>query len=239
MKIGIIGYGKMGREIEKIARERNHEVELIIDLNNMVELASDALEKIDVAFEFTQPDSAYSNIMKCFESNTAVVCGTTGWLSKFEEVKNHCVKNHKTFFYAPNYSIGVNILFAINRQLAKIMNRFTDYEVEIEEIHHVQKLDKPSGTAITLANDIISNIDRKVKWEKELKKQDEDIPIRSVRKDMVTGTHTIIYDSYVDKLEIKHEAKSRKGFALGAIFAAEFLKTKTGFYGMNDLLGLY
>ena len=238
MKIGIIGYGKMGREIEKTAQERNHKVELIIDISNKNEFISANLKKVDVAFEFTQPDSAYSNIMKCFESDTPVVCGTTGWLSKFEKARKYCIKNHKTFFYASNFSVGINILFTLNRQLAKIMNQFTDYDVEIEEIHHIQKLDAPSGTAIVIANDIISNMDRKIRWKKELKKHEGDIPIRSIRKDMVPGIHTLTYNSPVDKLKIIHEAKSRKGFALGALLAAEFINGKTGFYGMNDLLRL-
>ena len=236
MKIALLGYGKMGREIEKIALQRNHSVILTIDIDNQNQLTPDNLKKADVAIDFSTPDSAYQNIMKCFEADVPIVCGTTGWLEKFDKVTAYCKNNGKTFFYASNYSLGVNIFFDLNRKLARMMNRFGDYDVSIEEIHHIHKLDKPSGTAITLAEGIIGEIDRKKHWELDKKSDKDCIPIYSIREGEVPGTHNIKYDSPIDSIEIVHTAKNRKGLALGAILAAEFIQNKTGYFSMSDIM---
>ena len=236
MKIALLGYGKMGKEIEKIALHRKHSIVLKIDINNQNEFTAGILKKADVAIDFSIPESAYSNIMKCFEANIPVVCGTTGWLDRFDEVVTYCEKNKKSFFYASNYSIGVNILFDINCKLARLMNRYTDYNVSIEEIHHVHKLDAPSGTAISLAQDIISELDRKDHWELNQESGTNAIAIQSVREGEIPGIHTIKYDSPIDSVEIRHAAKNRKGLALGAVLAAEFIQNKTGFFSMKNLM---
>ncbi len=236
MNIALIGYGRMGKEIEAAAKERNHEIPLIIDIDNSNELNEQNLKNIDVAIEFTIPESAFNNIMTCFNANVPVVSGTTGWLDNYETVKSYCDSQGKTFFYAPNYSIGVNILFKVNAYLAKIMNNFSNYEVGIEETHHKYKLDSPSGTAIKLANDIIQRIDRKKLWEEDTDLNDETINIHAIREDNIPGIHTITYDSDIDSISLTHSAKSRKGFALGAVMAAEFTKDKSGLYSMDDLL---
>jgi len=236
MNIAILGYGKMGKEIEKITLERNHKVLLIIDIDNQSEFTSENLLNIDVAVDFSMPDCAYTNIVRCFEANTPVVSGTTGWLDKFDKVISMCKEKEQTFFYASNFSLGVNIFFELNRNLARIMNSFSDYDIVIEEKHHTQKLDAPSGTAIKLANDIISVLDRKSRWELDKASESDSIKISAIRKNKITGIHTITYDSPMDFIEIKHSAKSRKGFALGAILAAEFIKDKKGYFTMNDLL---
>ncbi len=236
MNIAIIGYGKMGKEIETLAIQRGHKIRLIIDKHNLLELNDKNLEEIDVAIEFTTPETAYDNYLKCFAANVPVVSGSTGWLDRFNELKKYCINNKKTFFYASNFSLGVNILFEINKQLARIMNQFDNYNIEIEEIHHTEKLDAPSGTAINLANDIINNIDRKEKWTKENETIESDLAIKSLRKVKIPGIHTIKYESDVDTLLINHSAKSRKGFALGAVLSAEYVNGKNGFFGMNDLL---
>ncbi|RLD62024.1 MAG: 4-hydroxy-tetrahydrodipicolinate reductase [Bacteroidetes bacterium] len=237
MKIAIIGYGKMGTEIEKIAIERNHEIVLKINDKNLSDFSTENLKNADVAIDFSTPKSAYGNILKCFESGVSVVAGTTGWLQNYDNAVAECKKQKLAFFYASNFSLGVNIFFEINKHLAKIMNKYSDYDITIEEAHHIHKIDAPSGTAITLANDIIKNIDRKKAWNKTNKDKNE-IQISSVREGNIPGTHTIIYDSYVDKLEIKHIAKNRQGFALGAVLAAEFIQNKNGIFDMNDLLNL-
>ncbi len=236
MNIAILGYGKMGKEIEIIALERNHKVPLIIDIENETELTGKNLLNIDVAIDFSIPGSAYPNIVKCFEANTPVVSGTTGWLDKIDKVISMCREKGQTFFYASNFSLGVNIFFELNRNLAGMMNAFSEYDIAIEETHHTQKLDAPSGTAIKLAGDIISVIDRKNKWELNKASESNSIRITAIRKDNIPGIHTITYDSPVDFIEIKHSAKSRKGFALGAILAAEFIKDKKGYFTMKDLL---
>jgi 4-hydroxy-tetrahydrodipicolinate reductase len=236
MNIAIIGYGKMGREIEKTAIERGHKTGLIIDIDNQADLNQKNLSDIDVAIDFSIPDSAYSNILKCFEYNIPIVSGTTGWLDKLEEIKSICRDKNQTFFYAANYSLGVNIFMQLNKYLAEIMNSFPDYEITMEEIHHKQKLDAPSGTAIKLANDIIPSVKRKNKWELNKASDNSTIKITAYRKDNVPGIHKITYDSPMDTVEIKHSAKNRKGFALGALMAAEFIKDKKGYYTINDLL---
>jgi dihydrodipicolinate reductase len=236
MKIALIGYGKMGREIEKIALERGNEIVSIIDINNQQDFDSQAFLSADVAIEFTQPQTAFGNYKKCFERNMPVVAGTTGWLQHMDEVKKACEENGQTFFYASNYSIGVNIFFAVNKYLAKIMNQFPLYEVSMEEIHHIHKLDSPSGTGITLAEGILENIDRKTVWKEAQEGNENELLIHSRREGEVPGTHSVKYESEMDVIRIEHEAKSRKGFALGAVLAAEFTKGKKGFLTMNNML---
>jgi len=238
MKLALLGYGKMGREIEKMALQRNHTIVLLIDINNQDELTTSNLKKADVAIDFSTPESAFPNIMKCFEADVPIVCGTTGWLDKFKDVISFCEKNGKTFFYASNYSIGVNIFFEINRKLAHIMNRFTDYNVSIEEIHHIHKLDAPSGTAITLAEGIINELDRKKDWILGEEQNVNSISIQAIRENEIPGTHSIKYDSPIDSIDIKHTAKNRKGLALGALLAAEFIKNKTGYFSTKDLMNV-
>lgn len=236
MNIALIGYGKMGHEIEKIALKRGHNIVSIIDMNNLEEFNSPALKSADVAIEFSTPDSAIQNYRKCFEVGVAVVAGTTGWLEHLDEVKRACAEQGKTFFYASNYSLGVNIFFALNKYLAKIMNNYTSYEVKMEEVHHIHKLDAPSGTAITLAEDLIKEVDRKERWSLEIEEKQTDLPIHCIREGEVPGIHEIIYESEADIISIKHDAKSRVGFALGAVLAAEFTNGKKGFLGMGDML---
>ncbi len=238
MKIALLGYGKMGKEIEKIALERKHEITLVIDINNQHEFSVENLKKSDVAIDFSTPQTAYANILKCFEAGIPVVCGTTGWLDKLEDIRERCADNTQTFFYASNYSVGVNVFFALNRMLASLMNQLPDYDAEIKEIHHIHKLDAPSGTAITLANDLITTVDRKKQWELGQASSKDTLKITAVRENEVPGTHIITWDSPVDRIEIMHEAKSRKGFALGAVLAAEFIKDKKGVYSMEDMLKL-
>lgn len=237
MKLAIIGYGKMGHEIEKIALDRGHEIVSIIDINN-ADTAFDTPEfkSADVAIEFSTPHTAIDNYKKCFAANVPVVAGTTGWLEHIDEVKKICEEGKKTFFYASNYSIGVNIFFALNEYLAKIMNNFSEYNVKMEEIHHIHKLDAPSGTAITLAEGILKNIDRKNRWNLETENHTADLSIHCIREGEVPGIHEIMYESEADIISIKHDAKNRKGFALGAVLAAEFTKGKKGFLGMKDML---
>ncbi len=236
MKIALIGYGKMGKEIEKIAIERAHEVLYKFDVTNEDNFTVENLKKVDVAIEFTQPSSAYKNYLKCFEANISVVSGTTGWLDNLPDVKSQCENNNQTFFYASNFSLGVNLFFKLNKSLSKLMNKVEGYDASISETHHTEKKDAPSGTAITLAEDIISNISSKEKWVKENAVNNTELAIRSFREDKVPGLHTIKYESDVDYIEIMHSAKSRKGFALGAVLAAELCQTKSGFLSMDDLL---
>lgn len=236
MKIALIGYGKMGKEIEKISIERGHQIVSIIDENNISEFDSPTFKSADVAIEFTTPATAMNNFRKCFQANVPVVAGTTGWLEHLPEVKNACEKENQTFFYASNYSLGVNIFFAVNRYLAKIMNNYPDYSVKMEEVHHIHKLDAPSGTAITLAEGIIENLDRKKSWKLETETDPSDLAIHCIREGEVPGIHEILYQSDADVISIKHDAKNRKGFALGAVLAAEFTKDKKGFLGMKDML---
>ena len=235
MKIALIGYGKMGKTIEKIALERGHEIVSVIDVSNPEDFNSAAFKSADVAIEFTVPSTALSNYMKCFEANVPVVSGTTGWLDRMDEVKEKCEKEGKTFFYASNYSIGVNIFFAVNSYLARIMNNFPSYNVRMTETHHIHKLDAPSGTAITLAEGILEQVDRKERWVLETEEKPTDLAIHAIREGEVPGIHEIIYDSEADDIRIKHGAKSRAGFALGAVVAAEFTAGKKGFLGMKDL----
>jgi 4-hydroxy-tetrahydrodipicolinate reductase len=236
MNIALIGFGKMGREIEKIALERKHEIVSIIDVSNPEDFDSPQFLSAETAIEFSQPGSAFANYQKCFDRNIPVVTGTTGWLSRLDEIKRICETGNQTFFYASNFSIGVNIFFAVNRYLAKIMNSFPTYEVGMKEIHHIHKPDSPSGTGITLAEDILKNIDRKKQWKEAAEGDSTDLLIHAERKGEVPGIHEIFYESETDVISIKHEAKSRKGFALGAVLAAEFVKGKKGFLTMDDML---
>lgn len=236
MKIALIGYGKMGKEIEQILIARGHTIPLIIDLNNTNDLDAAHLKEIDVAIEFTTPSTAYGNVVKCLEAGVPVVCGTTAWLDKLPQVEQLCKEKNGTFFYASNYSIGVNIFFEINRRLAQLMNRFGEYDVTIEETHHTQKKDAPSGTAVTLAEGILENLDRKQKWVCGTTTVPEELEVVAIRRSVVPGTHTVTYESDVDSLSITHMAKSRRGFALGAVLAAEFLYGKTGIFSMKDLM---
>jgi 4-hydroxy-tetrahydrodipicolinate reductase len=236
MKIALIGYGKMGKEIEKIALSRGHAITLKVDADNASTYTIEELKTADVAIEFSTPEAAITNIYKCFEANIPVVVGTTGWLDHLPEVKLKCEEKNQTLFYASNYSIGVNLFFKLNEYLAKLMNDYPEYNVSMEEIHHVHKLDSPSGTAISLANQIITNNNIKQKWVNDNTDQKNEVGIISKRIDEVPGTHTITYGSEVDEISITHVAHSRKGFALGAVIAAEWVKNKEGIFGMNDLL---
>jgi 4-hydroxy-tetrahydrodipicolinate reductase len=238
MNIALIGYGKMGKEIEQIAISRGHTIVLKVDVSNATTYTLDELKKADVAIEFSTPEAAINNIYKCFDANVPVVVGTTGWLSKLDEVKQKCATQQQTLFYASNYSIGVNLFFKLNEYLAKLMNNYPDYNVSMEEIHHVHKLDAPSGTAISLANQVIEQLDEKQKWVNEASNSKHDLSIISKRIDEVPGTHTVTYNSAVDEISITHIAHNRKGFALGAVVASEWIKGKKGVFGMNDLMNL-
>lgn len=238
MKIALIGYGKMGHEIEKIALERGHEIVCIIDINEEDKFSSPAFQSAEAAIEFTTPGSALQNYRRAFAAGVPVVSGTTGWLDHLDEIREACDKEGKTFFYASNFSLGVNIFFALNNFLAGIMNRFPDYDVRMEETHHMHKLDAPSGTAITLAEGILAHIDRKEKWVLGETGKADELPIKASREGEVPGIHTVIYESDADSIRINHDAKSRRGFALGAVLAAEFTRGRKGFLEMNDMLGI-
>lgn len=235
MKIALIGYGKMGKTIERIALDRGHEIVSIIDIDNRSDFDSEAFKSADVAIEFTIPSMAFDNYMKCFDAGVPVVSGTTGWLDKMPEIKEKCEKEGKTFFYASNFSIGANILFTLNKYLAKIMNNFPEYNVHITETHHIHKLDAPSGTAISLAEDLLAEVERKKHWVLGEEKDPADLPIAAIREGEVPGCHEIVYESEVDTIRIEHNAKSRAGLALGAVVAAEFTAGKKGFLSMSDL----
>ena len=236
MKIALIGYGKMGKAIAQVAEKRNHEVVFTIDKDNTDDLNPTNLANIDVAIEFSEPGAAYDNIVKCFKSNTPVVTGTTGWPDKFEEIKKQCKEGNQTLFYASNFSLGMNLVFTMNKQLAKWMNSHEEYDVSIDETHHSQKLDSPSGTAITLAKGILENIDRKSNWINKAADNPEQLSVTSHREEKVPGIHNIKYVSSFDSIEITHTAHSREGFALGALVAAEWIAGKKGIFTMDDLL---
>jgi 4-hydroxy-tetrahydrodipicolinate reductase len=236
MRILLLGYGKMGKTIEQIAISRNHTVPFKIDLENYSSLSSITKDQVDVAIEFTQPESAYNNVKYCIEQGIPVVCGTTGWLEKKKELEKLCTEKGGAFFYASNFSVGVNIFFHLNKLLSKIMKSFPEYEISMEEIHHKQKLDSPSGTAITLAEGIIDTNPKIERWINQPTKEKNLLGITSKRLDAVPGTHTVYYNSSVDTIEITHTAHSREGFAKGAVVAAEWLVGKQGVFGMDDML---
>ncbi|RUT77856.1 4-hydroxy-tetrahydrodipicolinate reductase [Ancylomarina longa] len=237
MRIALIGYGKMGKAIEQIAISRGHRIDLIIDQNNQEDLCKENLKNIDVAIEFTNPQSALNNYQTCFDANIPIVSGTTGWLEHLPEVQLKC-ENGSGFFYASNYSLGVNLFFELNKKLTELMAPFKEYNIDMEEIHHIHKLDSPSGTAITLAEGIIKNHPIKELWIEGMSSEAKEVSIYSKRHGSVPGTHTITWHSEVDQISIQHQAYSRKGFALGAVLAAEFMPKKQGFFGMKDLLNL-
>ena len=238
MKIAILGYGKMGQEIERIAISRKHDIFLIIDSIEGWEKDGSRLKEADVAIEFSQPDTVLDNIYHCFDADVPVVVGTTGWYEDLEQVRKDCLERGQTLFYAPNFSVGVNLFFELNRKLAVLMANRTDYEISIEETHHIHKQDAPSGTAIVLANDIIRRTERKEKWVKEPSENPEELGIQSFRTENVPGTHKVKYESDVDYIEIIHAAKNRRGFAIGSILATEWLVGKKGIFEMKDLLSL-
>jgi len=248
MKIALIGYGKMGRMIETIAKSRGHEIVSIIDLDNRQDFDSEAFCSADVAIEFTSPTAAYGNYLKAFEHDVKVVSGSTGWMKEHgDDVRRMCEKEGKTLFWASNFSVGVAIFSAVNKFLARIMDGFGQYGVRIEETHHVHKLDAPSGTAITLAEEITDNLGRKTSWTKGRQRladgtvtgsndvEPSQIAIESIRRGEVPGIHSIIYDSPADSITITHDAHSREGFALGAVLAAEYTKDHSGLLTTDDL----
>lgn len=233
MKIVLIGYGKMGKTIEKTALARGHQVVARIDVDNQHELAT---VQGDVAIEFSHPDAAFNNIRACVQKGLPVVCGTTGWLSRKDEIEAFTRQHHGTFFYASNYSLGVNIFFRINEQLASMMRNFDDYDVSVDEIHHTAKKDAPSGTAITLAEGIIRQMPAKKRWVNKDSSSNEELSIKSFRIDDIPGTHTVKYNSAIDDIEIRHTAHTREGFAQGAVMVAEWIAGKKGILNMNDFL---
>lgn len=236
MNIAIIGYGKMGQVIERIAIERGHQVALKITTKNATDLNATNLKNIDVAIEFTNPENAINSINSCLENNVPIVVGTTGWYHHFDVVRQKCTESEGTLLHATNCSIGVNLFFKLNEQLAKLMNNHSNYEVKMDETHHTQKLDKPSGTAITLAEGIITNLDAKNQWSISPSTNKNELLIDVHRIDNVPGTHQVTYSSAIDTIEIKHTAHNREGFALGAVIAAEFIHNKKGIYTMQDVL---
>ena len=243
MKIALVGYGKMGHIIEQVALKRGHSIVSIIDIHDTDRFDSDDFRSADVAIEFTTPTTAFDNYQRCFAARLPVVSGTTGWTERLDEIKKQCETEGRTFFYASNFSIGVNIFIAVNKYLARLMNNFPAYNPSLYEEHHIQKLDAPSGTCITLANDIVREIDRKKQWrlhDKNIapypKKPTEDLMIRAKREGDVTGFHEVCYESVDDILIFSHTAYDRKGFAVGAVLAAEFTAGKKGFLTMQDLL---
>ncbi|HYQ58411.1 MAG TPA: 4-hydroxy-tetrahydrodipicolinate reductase [Draconibacterium sp.] len=238
MRIALIGYGRMGKEIEKIALSRGHEIGLTIDIDNQNDLTIENLKKCDVAIEFTIPASAVNNYKLCFEAGIPVVSGTTGWLDKKEEVYNTCAEKDGTFFYGSNFSVGVNLFFELNKKLAELMAPRSEYIVEMTEVHHTKKLDAPSGTAISLAEDIIDSVPDINAWVNDLSPAKNEINIKSERVGQVPGIHTIKYESDIDFIEITHSAKSRTGFASGAVLAAEYCLENKGILTMKDLLKL-
>ena len=249
MKIALIGYGKMGRMIEQIAKDRGHEIVCVIDVDNQQDFDSEAFKSADVAIEFTNPTAAYGNYLKAFRHNVKVVSGSTGWMKEHgDDVRRMCsAEGGQTLFWASNFSVGVAIFSAVNRYLAKIMNGFPQYDMRMEETHHIHKLDAPSGTAITLAEEIISDVDRKKEWVKGVQRladgsvegsndvAADQLAIESIRRDEVPGIHSVVYDSDADCITITHDAHSRKGFAMGAVLAAEYTKDHSGLLTISDM----
>ena len=238
MKIALIGYGKMGQAIEKIALQKGHEIILRISSDNLQYLTKENLQAADVAIEFTGAESAYENIKTCIDACVPIVCGSTGWLNNWDSAAKYCNEKNGTLLYASNFSIGVNLFFEVNTYLAKLMNNHSEYDVSISETHHTQKKDAPSGTAITLAEQVLQQITQKKSWINSIANQPTQLPIISERIDLAPGTHTIHYTSTIDTIEITHTAHNRIGFANGAILAAEFITGKKGIFTMKEVLGL-
>ena len=237
MKIALIGYGKMGHAIEEIALSKGHEIVLKVSIENTEDNTEDNIRRADVAIEFTGPESAYDNILRCLEAGVPVVSGSTGWLDKIEDVRQRCRQHQGAFLYSSNFSVGVNIFFEVNKRLAQLMAPHPDYKIRLTEIHHTEKKDAPSGTAISLATQILEKIPRKKGWVNHISDNLDELEILSERIDPAPGTHRIEYDSPVDTIEITHTAHNRRGFATGAVLAAEFLPGKEGIYQMSDVLG--
>ena len=238
LNIALIGYGKMGKAIEAIAVQRGHVVTLKIDISTMDQFTKENLQKCDVAIEFTSPHSAVKNIATCLQAGLPVISGSTGWLGQWSEIEQECNRENGALVYASNFSVGVNIFFEVNKKLARLMNPHKEYEVSLLEIHHTEKRDAPSGTAITLAEQVFENIERKTNWVQEATNTPSDLVILSERTDPAPGTHKVLYSSAIDDIEIIHTAHNRQGFATGAILAAEFLHGKKGIFTMKDVLGL-
>jgi 4-hydroxy-tetrahydrodipicolinate reductase len=236
MNIAILGYGKMGKEVERIALQRGHKI--VLRSTEKEPFTADELKETDVAIEFTAPEAAVKNFMKCFEADTPVVTGTTGWYNRFNEVEQICKDGNHAFFYASNFSLGVNLFFELNKRLTEMMNRFPEYDASLREIHHTEKKDAPSGTAISLAEDLIYLSDRYESWVLDTESEEKELPIEALREAGVHGTHEISWTNEIDQIQIKHTAFSRKGFAMGAVLAAEWLKDKKGVYTMRHLIDL-
>ncbi|HMU10070.1 MAG TPA: 4-hydroxy-tetrahydrodipicolinate reductase [Ferruginibacter sp.] len=238
MKIALIGYGKMGKTIEEVALKRGHTVNLKIDIDTIDSFTKENLQQCNVAIEFTGPHSAKENILKCLDAGIPLVSGSTGWLEQWADVEQRCKEKNGSFLYASNFSVGVNIFFELNKKLAQLMKPHSDYNVSLTEIHHTQKKDAPSGTAITLAEQVLHEIPGKTKWVNEISKNANDLVIISKREDPAPGTHLVTYSSAIDDIEIIHTAHSRQGFALGAVLAAEFIQSKKGIFNMQQVLGI-
>jgi 4-hydroxy-tetrahydrodipicolinate reductase len=242
MKLALLGYGKMGHIIEQIAIDRGHQIVLRIDALNPEDLTAENLRKADVAIDFSTPDTVVGHIDACFKADVPVIVGTTGWYGQISEIESRCIAGNNSMLYGSNFSVGVNVFFHVNKILASIMNRYSQYEVQVEEIHHTQKLDSPSGTAITIAEGIVGQLDRKTEWVNQLMAEDSELVVKpdqllieSHRIEQVPGTHTVIYSSEVDEIELKHTAHSRTGFGLGAVLGAEWITGRKGFYNVSDM----
>jgi 4-hydroxy-tetrahydrodipicolinate reductase len=244
MKIALIGYGKMGKTIHELAKEKNeksgenkYDITLIVDIDNRNTITKTELQNVDVAIEFTSPHTAVENIKWCFDADVPVVVGSTGWTNELSDIQEYARQNNKAFLFAPNFSIGVNIFFEVNRYLAHIMNKHNEYDITLEEIHHTEKKDAPSGTALHAALDILKRVERKTDWKNEADDKKEILSVISKRENNVPGTHFVTYESTVDRIDLIHTAHNRKGFASGALLAAEWLIGKKGAYSMEDVLG--
>jgi 4-hydroxy-tetrahydrodipicolinate reductase len=237
MNIALIGYGRMGHEIESVALKRGHLIKLVIDKDNTTDLNSINLKGIEVAIEFSLPSTALHNISECLSCKIPVVSGTTGWLDDYDKAVEICNKNRTSFLHSTNFSIGVNLLFKLNSELAKQMRKYDEYSVSVEEIHHVKKLDAPSGTALSLVKGITDEHQLYNSWHNNANKETGSVPVVSIREGEVPGTHTVIWDSDVDTISLRHEAKNRKGLALGAVVAAEFISSRVGVFTMKDVMG--
>lgn len=238
MKIALIGYGKMGHMIEEVATERGHQIVVKIHIDNTEEFTKENLAQADVAIEFTAPDSAFENVKKCIDFDIPTVSGSTGWNDKLETIKQYCQQKRGSFLHTSNFSIGVNIFFEVNKLLAKLMAAHSEYDVTLKEVHHTQKKDAPSGTAVTLAEQVLANLPRKKQWVNNAAATPEELSIISERVDPAPGTHYVKYSSEIDDIEIIHTAHGRKGFALGAVLAAEYIADKKGVFSMKDVLGI-